>query len=1390
MATEELIKRLGSDQQVANKEFKDIIDYLIDDGKSIWASQSNTGAYYIIVGLINEALRQAGASSYLANYRKQKKFTDFRSWIENSLRKKSDMPLYQKKFVRRILAYLHVIFNSLKKDDLFKYLEIFNHEDISQNLKTLENLIDYLEFVLQHLGESVQIPRGSADIVARAVDVVYDAANSYEHGDRKPQEPQATPKKLPPTTGEPKYTSPQLHIDRPEKKTSEEMDPGKKMSIKERAAIVQQVLGGKTKTLTPIKKPAPATRHSPVKINPPVATPVETMGGGTDVTLEDVKSKERLAEIDGVLSKLKSELKALEDMKSKVDETKNAKLIEKWKSTYAEITRQREAAESEQARIHLTDALQHYTNVTPGLPPSATSLVAPERTGTEPYPALRPTIQPTSAAGSVTPFHLPDAKYLGNTSAPIPAPPSTTPPKVTRRAKPLPTPPENAEFDGVIPEAPPTTPGAVSSKHLKRKGESTGKKERKDKEPKTGEIKASPLSKRGGAEAGNELAKALHAAFAKRREKSAAKGSLDDRLSIAADPRNYERPKEKIPITSGSSGCGSSTVSTSATSMPDIKYISPKPTKKGPPPLRPEHLKLIREVKKNAGLTPPTPAREKKPYEPIQPKQLSYGTTGGPPPLPADYKRRKKESKKPPPPPSWFKTRSEELKERKSGPTPKKSPLKQFVDNISTNEMKAELRGAEMDREEWEAKQNDDDIEKWNQQMLTMQTVYRDAVASGMDPTTAMKTLRDGIKSLPLVYQREIMVNMMNPQAAPPDGDFLTPFQALGHAYGRALNAPGINRQDQKDAITTIFGRLRTEWDDKSGVKDRKLLPNEKNRNFVVPRGKASNKEGKKDTHWAEYALALAGGLAGAYLAGPVVGGEVAEWELVGAEAYEEEGALATVEKTGGESLTTLNTESKIAEKIADPGYWAKWKDKFPELPWNKPNPEKAPLVPKGGPPGAPIGPGRPSGPPPPPPPPGRPILNPAATSNTQTPINLIHHPLTDVAQGMAQSAFTSYGGSKVGQLYDDYMDATRLPRQGPRPIPNIPQPVLPGARTPQSGPPSTGSEIVDPRLFDGLDDSQISDLEDHVGQLDLGEDYDARLREYQQDGDRGKWGRYLYDILSAAGIVTATTLWLTGGGTSTDIVPQNPAEPQPPIAPPANDDDDEKPPPEDKPEKPPRSTTREAQRWKPTAVDAQYLNKDDPTLRLEFYEGGADMVDEVNKDVKLREIDMLQWTTFKNYNWELNHQSDNPLYEHELAESVTRFSSPLIGEEVMPTQNAEATDIVMDADVEMRQFKVGQAISAEAAEVMIPVVPLEGQAASSDHDSEMYKSRRTTEMEFHNVDIPDWFSIPDSAPIEQFTAADGTQYPDSERTRPGTISSYWWEKDEDINQFIFQTLN
>lgn len=199
----------------------------------------------------------------------------------------------------------------------------------------------------------------------------------------------------------------------------------------------------------------------------------------------------------------------------------------------------------------------------------------------------------------------------------------------------------------------------------------------------------------------------------------------------------------------------------------------------------------------------------------------------------------------------------------------------------------------------------------------------------------------------------------------------------------------------------------------------------------------------------------------------------------------------------------------------------------------------------------------------------------------------------------------------------------------------------------------------------------------------------------------------------------------------------------------------------------------------------AKQIEVDDasePLLRPSFYEGGSEFVTTMNHDVNVQTIDELMWQSFKNYQWEVNQTKENPLWGQQLAEEAARFASPLINEELIPEQNMEAEQELHYAKSNLLAFEIKLSGSGDS---FMDAVPLDGEVNVDDSREHRVKQ---TEREFRDVDLEDWYSMPENNPLKKFTATEGTQLPDTERRHPGTISSYWWESGLRENQFIFQT--
>lgn len=186
-----------------------------------------------------------------------------------------------------------------------------------------------------------------------------------------------------------------------------------------------------------------------------------------------------------------------------------------------------------------------------------------------------------------------------------------------------------------------------------------------------------------------------------------------------------------------------------------------------------------------------------------------------------------------------------------------------------------------------------------------------------------------------------------------------------------------------------------------------------------------------------------------------------------------------------------------------------------------------------------------------------------------------------------------------------------------------------------------------------------------------------------------------------------------------------------------------------------------------------------EPLLRPSFLEGGANIVNSINKDKKLQEINRLMWQSFNNYSWDSNQEQDNPLYALQLIEDGSRFSSPLEGEDKLPEQAQQAW-----AERNYQNYEAPYAVSqqvkrdADVEDFMIDIHP----------GPQSIRSGRSTDAEFHDVFLPSLAVIPNSSPWKQFSATEGTQIPDSYLYHPSRITAYDWPRYDRTNRFIMTT--
>lgn len=216
---------------------------------------------------------------------------------------------------------------------------------------------------------------------------------------------------------------------------------------------------------------------------------------------------------------------------------------------------------------------------------------------------------------------------------------------------------------------------------------------------------------------------------------------------------------------------------------------------------------------------------------------------------------------------------------------------------------------------------------------------------------------------------------------------------------------------------------------------------------------------------------------------------------------------------------------------------------------------------------------------------------------------------------------------------------------------------------------------------------------------------------------------------------------------------------------------------------KAPYSTSIPETSWESIPVNVENIG----LLRPEMYEGGSGLVTAMNKDTKVEVIDALMWGSFKNYQWESNQQIDNPLWHKNMAEYEVRLTGPFLDDELLDGQNETAEEIAANPDPTTAIYHTDLNMREKATENFFPVVPYEGQAASTDVNQSMVKPESEVEQEFHDVDFPDWFSIGENSPFKYMTAVAGTQYTDTERLT-GQMDNYNWQDNSFENQFIFET--
>ena len=185
------------------------------------------------------------------------------------------------------------------------------------------------------------------------------------------------------------------------------------------------------------------------------------------------------------------------------------------------------------------------------------------------------------------------------------------------------------------------------------------------------------------------------------------------------------------------------------------------------------------------------------------------------------------------------------------------------------------------------------------------------------------------------------------------------------------------------------------------------------------------------------------------------------------------------------------------------------------------------------------------------------------------------------------------------------------------------------------------------------------------------------------------------------------------------------------------------------------------------------------PMLRAEFLRGGEErIIGELNMNAVNKQIDRLMWQSFQNYQWEANQESDNVLWHNVMDEEAFRYGYT---KPTDPTgeKNETAIDLLRHQDKTMDLFKVEKSLRDKAQFVGFPQLVYEGKTGAVEGT-----------VDFHDVYLPDWDHIPEEHPLNQFTATYGTSLPDSERLGGGKFSSQFFEKYDNVNNWISSTLS
>lgn len=181
--------------------------------------------------------------------------------------------------------------------------------------------------------------------------------------------------------------------------------------------------------------------------------------------------------------------------------------------------------------------------------------------------------------------------------------------------------------------------------------------------------------------------------------------------------------------------------------------------------------------------------------------------------------------------------------------------------------------------------------------------------------------------------------------------------------------------------------------------------------------------------------------------------------------------------------------------------------------------------------------------------------------------------------------------------------------------------------------------------------------------------------------------------------------------------------------------------------------------------------------LRPSFIEGGANKVLEINNDPSLELIDRLEWQAFNNYTWEANEESDNILRGMNLVDDWRRFKGMNDEEELLPQMALDA--IGESYNTKMEAFSIPESMNADTHEEMWNTVP------------PPYNIEGPTSVEnvFHDVYIPDWYSLPADNPWKKMSQINGTQLPDSQLKNAARVMGNDWTSGKWENDYLGWTL-